>query len=54
MFENKDKTTLIRVNNKSVIGIAFTFYIILDKHPEVLLFYVFGGGGALEVGGKIT
>ena len=38
LFKDKDKTTLLRVNNKSVIGIAFTFYVILDRYHVVIFF----------------
>ena len=41
LFKNKDKTTLLRVNNKSVIGIAFTYHLISYTHPEVFLFNFF-------------
>ena len=41
LFKNKENTTLLGVNNKSVVEIAFTYHLISDTHPEVFLLNFF-------------
>ena len=47
LFENKNKRTLLRVSNKSVVEIAFTFFLLVDRHPEIFLFHFFQRGEEL-------
>ena len=48
LFKSKVKTSLLRVSNKSVKGIAFTFNLILDRYLEVFLFYLSKAGKEFE------